>query len=148
MIIVLLVIFIILGILGRRYDYDTAGIFGSIMSFCLATVALVAMIVLICEASCASVLKDKIEMYEEENAAIETQIADIVKGYQKYEQEAFTEFSYDDAVTMVSLYPELKSDTLVQKQIEVYVENNSKIKELREQEITAEVVRWWLYFGR
>ena len=46
MIIVLLVIFIILGILGRRYDYDTAGIFGSIMSFCLATVALVAMIVL------------------------------------------------------------------------------------------------------
>lgn len=47
----------------------------------------------------------------------------------------------------VALYPELKSDTLVQSQIEVYVENNKAIKELKSSAINASVYRWWLYFG-
>ena len=53
----------------------------------------------------------------------------------------------DTAVTLVALYPELKSDTLVQSQIEVYTENNNMIKFLRDQQIKGNVSRWWLYFG-
>ena len=53
----------------------------------------------------------------------------------------------DTAVTLVALYPELKSDTLVQSQIEVYTENNNMIKFLRDQQIKCNVSRWWLYFG-
>lgn len=53
-----------------------------------------------------------------------------------------------DAMTNLALYPELKSDTLVQSQIEVYVENNKAIKELKSSAINASVYRWWLYFGK
>jgi len=94
-----------------------------------------------------SVIDDRIAMYQEENAKIEQQIADIVEQYQKYETDIFMDVAPDTAVTLVALYPELKSDTLVQSQIEVYTENNNMIKFLRDQQIKGNVSRWWLYFG-
>lgn len=57
------------------------------------------------------------------------------------------EVAPESAVTMVSLYPELKSDSLVQAQIEVYTENNKTIRDLRDKQIKGNVYRWWLYFG-
>lgn len=94
-----------------------------------------------------SVIDDRIAMYQEENSKIERQIADIVEQYQKYETDIFMDVAPDTAVTLVALYPELKSDTLVQSQIEVYTENNKMIKSLRDQQIKGDVSRWWLYFG-
>lgn len=97
--------------------------------------------------STAKVVDEKIEMYSTENGKIETQIAGVVQQYQEYEQETFDKVAPKDAMTLVTLYPELKSDELVQKQIAVYVENNEKIKELKEEKINGSVNRWWLYFG-
>lgn len=50
-------------------------------------------------------------------------------------------------MTLITLYPELKSDKLVQKQINIYVDNNKKIKILKEKQINGKVLKWWLYFG-
>ena len=94
-----------------------------------------------------SVIDDRIAMYEEENTRIEQQVADIVEQYQKYETDIFMEVAPESAVTMVSLYPELKSDSLVQSQIGIYTENNKTIKNLRDIQIKGNVYRWWLYFG-
>ena len=107
---------------------------------------IVAIVLLICVLNRVNIDK-KIALYEEENAKIEQQIADTVKQYQEYETGIFTEVSPEDSITLVALYPELKSDTLVQSQIEVYVENNKAIKELKSSAINASVYRWWLYFG-
>lgn len=90
----------------------------------------------------------KIAMYEEENTKIEQQIADVVTQYQEYEAGIFTEVAPESAMTLVALYPELKSDTLVQSQIEVYADNNKQIKELKCKAINTSVIRWWLYFGK
>ena len=90
---------------------------------------------------------EKIAMYQEENTKIEEQIATVVEQYQNYETEIFTSVKPESSVALVSLYPELKSDTLVQSQIEVYVQNNKKIKELRESKIDYANFLWWLYFG-
>ena len=109
--------------------------------------ALVGLIVVGVNVKSLSVIDDRITMYEEENARIEQQIADVVEQYQKYETDIFMEVAPESAVTMVSLYPELKSDSLVQSQIEVYTENNKTIKDLRDQQIKGNVYRWWLYFG-
>ena len=90
----------------------------------------------------------KITIYEDENTKIDQQIADAVTQYQEYEAGIFTEVSPESAMTLVSLYPELKLDTLVQSQIEVYVDNNEQIKELKSMAINASILRWWLYFGK
>ena len=109
--------------------------------------ALLGLIVVSIHVKSLSVIDSRIEMYEEENTRIEQQIADVVEQYQKYETDIFREVAPESAVTMVSLYPELKSDSLVQAQIEVYTENNKTIRDLRDKQIKGNVYRWWLYFG-
>ena len=94
-----------------------------------------------------SVIDDKIAMYQEENTKIEEQVATAVQGFQDHESKVFENATAESAITLVSLYPELKSNTLVQSQIKIYVENNEKIKELKEQKINGNIYRWWLYFG-
>lgn len=103
---------------------ETAGyglqLIGVLISI-FATIALVALLIFVIN---RVGIDKKIAMYEEENAKIEQQIADMVKQYQEYETGIFTEVTPESSIALVTLYPELKSDTLVQSQIEVYVENN------------------------
>lgn len=93
-------------------------------------------------------LDDKIAMYEEENASIEESINVTVKSYMDFEASTYGELKDKDAINLVSLFPELKSDTLVQKQIEVYIANNDKIKELKEEKIELTKSKWLLCFGK
>lgn len=93
-------------------------------------------------------IDNKIAMYEEENASIEESINVTVKSYMDFEASTYGELKDKDAINLVSLFPELKSDTLVQKQIEVYVANNDKIKELKEEKIDLSKSKWKLYFGK
>ena len=133
-------------ILYDKFDTDTycnLAIFGVALGF----VSFIAIIVLGINVKSLSVIDDRIAMYEEENARIEQQVADVVEQYQKYETDIFMEVAPESAVTMVSLYPELKSDSLVQSQIEIYTENNKIIRDLRDKQIKGNVYRWWLYFG-
>ena len=150
MILLIFGICIIMAIIGsihyEKFHTDASwnvATFGLILSVCF----FVAIIVLGFVVKSLSVIDDRIAMYEEENANIEQQIADVVEQYQKYETDIFMEVAPESAMTMVSLYPELKSDSLAQAQIEVYTENNKTIKDLRDQQIKGNVYRWWLYFG-
>ena len=132
------------------YVYDTTKVAGGVAMFCGISggiISFIALIILLINVSTLKTLDTKIEMYQTENSNIESQIADCVKQYQKYETEIFTEISPDSAITLVSLYPELKADELVKKQIETYVANNQKIKELKEKNIDGDIYRWWGYFG-
>ena len=151
MIILLTVICIALFIGGiyliDSYDYDglaagmiTVGAMGLIG-------CIVGLGIIITKVVDLKVIDEKIAMYEEENTNIESDIAVAVKGYQDYETEIFTNAANDSPIVLVSLYPELKSDELVKSQIDVYIANNEKIKELKEKKINGKVYRWWLYFG-
>ena len=93
-------------------------------------------------------IDSKIAMYEEENKSIENSIDITVKSYMDYEASTYQEIKDKDAINLVALFPELKSDTLVQKQIEVYLANNDKLKELKEKKIDLSKAKWKLYFGK
>lgn len=135
-------------ILDRKTGVDSDICFGiSGIGMVVGFFALLGLIIVGVNVKSLSVIDDRIVMYEEENARIEQQIADVVEQYQKYETDIFREVAPENAVTMVSLYPELKSDSLVQAQIEVYTENNKMIRNLRDKQIKGNVYRWWLYFG-
>ena len=116
-----------------------AVIFG-IISLCVICVCLVFM----CNGITAT---QKIEMYKEENEQIQNSIDLIVAKYMNYENDTFKELKSESPVTYVSLYPQLQSDELVKQQIDLYIENNNKIKELKEYEIDMKLGKWLLYFG-
>ena len=87
----------------------------------------------------------KITMYQEENKAIDEQVTAAVNSYKEYEKEVIN--NTGEMATVLVRFPELKSNELVNKQIEVYVTNNDKIKNLKLEKIDNQVYRWWLYFG-
>lgn len=147
MIIVLLAVFVLITIVGFIIYKETYNEGISIVGVVGTIIFAAASLGLCVQVSKYNTIDDKIEMYQEENSSIELQISECVKQYQQYESDIFAETTSNNAITLVSLYPELKSDSLVSKQLEVYVSNNRKIKELKEAQIDGSVVRWWLYFG-
>ena len=71
-------------------------------------------------------------MYEEENSKIETKVKDTVQVYMNYEQETYKSLVENaNLETLLIKYPELNSNELVKSEIEIYKENNNKIKELK-----------------
>ena len=150
MIIVFIIAAIVLFIVGciRTEHMDDFWSVVTGISVLMFGATLIATLVLSIQISNLKVIDQKIAMYQEENTKIEEQISEVVKQYQEYESGIFAEASSESAITLVALYPDLKADTLVQKQIEVYLENNETIKALKEDKINGSVKRWWLYFGR
>lgn len=92
------------------------------------------------------IIDDKIALYESENIVIEQRIDGVISNYQEYEQETFSSLKADSIDVVFSMYPELKSNELITKQIEIYMENNKKIKELKEEKLNYRIYKWWLFF--
>ncbi len=106
----------------------------------------------------AITIDEKIEMYRSENAAIEERIGSIVNSYMQYESDTYAEFSDNttapaeyngekDDIFLVTLYPELKTDTLILAQISTYFDNHQKILELENTRIQLSKCKFALYFG-
>lgn len=150
MILVFLAISILAIIVGFILDSVVVSDSGVVIGGCGAFsffICLAVTISLAVSVSNLSVADDKIKMYEEENTKIEQQIEIAVTTYQQHEKDIFVNAKSDSYIQLISLYPELKSDTLVESQIETYKENNAQIKKLKEKQIDGNVKRWWLYFG-
>ena len=150
MFLLLFVIFFILTIVfaalsSKTYDdvWEGLGIFGLIVTGILGVCVVFNLISVIS----GRTLPEKIAMYEEENKKIEEDIAIMVKEYMQYEGDTFKDVTSESAITLVNLYPELKSSELVTQQITIHTENNKKIKELKESLIEAKNAKYLLYFG-
>ena len=140
---VIAVALIVLAVLNE-YLADGFGILGCLIGL----IALIGIFVNIGFLVYGRTLDDKIAMYEQENAAIEQSVDVLVKDYYKHESDTYSSLKPENAVLFASAYPELQSNELATKQLEIYVENNNKIKELKEDQINLSKNRFWLYFGR
>lgn len=152
MLILLFIIFVGLFILGSMFisEYKHDGLKFCIQCFTSigAIIVVIMFAVIACQYSQTIVVDEMIEMYAEENENIENQINVVVNKYMEFENDTFTSLKSESSITLVSLYPELKSDQLVQTQINTYQSNNAQLKELKEQKINAKIYKWWLFFGK
>lgn len=92
-------------------------------------------------------LEEKISLMEAENSNIDTQICEIVEGYKDFEKSTLEGVSNKSANVLIQFYPELKSDELVAKQMDIYMDNKSNIVSLKKELIDQRPLKWWLYFG-
>lgn len=143
MIILLIIISIIVFVLAAIFDNDDISYFSI---WCFAVLFVIA-IFLGVSVSNGRIMDEKITMYQEENTKIEKQLDTLISNYMNYESNTYEKFKLESSITLVSMYPELKSDKLVEEQISVYEENNKKIRELKEDKVNLKVKKWWLYFG-
>ena len=149
MLILLLFIFIVLFILAIVIENNSFGIMGEF----LGTISFIGIIVTIIIIISLVVdyprnIDEKLNMYEEENQSIESKVKETIKLYMNYEQETYKNLvETADITTLLIKYPELNSNELVKHEIEIYKNNNDKIKELKEKQIDRSSYNWWLYFG-
>ena len=119
----------------------------SAVGFILAGCLLLATVIVGAEYSEVISIDEKIAMYQEENAQIETDIDEMVTAYLSHEQTVMENAKPPESVTAILLtYPELNSNTMVTKQIEIYADNNNQIKALKAEKLNLQVLRWWLFF--
>lgn len=130
-----------------RYGNDTAKFIFEISVFCLV-IFLIPFIALLMSVSNGSTIDSRIELYQSQNAEIESKVQATVASYLTHEKQTYKDLKPDNAIAVVSAYPELHSNELVKKQIEVYEDNNKKILGLKEEKLNQSVYKWWLYFGR
>lgn len=120
---------------------------GSVLGAFLLVIVTVILIVGGVNLSKERTIDNKIQMYTEENANIETSITTTVEKYLEHELNIFDNLQGEDIQTLLVVYPEINSNELVKRQIEVFIDNNNKIKELKEQKLNIEIWKFWVYFG-
>ena len=113
-----------------------------------AVIVFIALLFTIGDVAQLKVIDQKIAVYEQENTRIEQSVATMVENYINHETNTFAEITKDISPTMVfSMYPELKSNTLVEKEISIYTENQKELRELKLSRYDKELAKWWLWFG-
>lgn len=93
------------------------------------------------------IIDEKIALHESENKVIEEEIATIAQEYKTYESTTFESLKYTNPTTIVSVFPELKSNEIVKQQVNLYISNNKEIKMLKQSKLNHKLLAWWLYFG-
>lgn len=129
--------------LSKKYDVEWINAF---------TIIFIALAVLFCLLGIPGTVDSrytdkKIQMYQEENEKIEEDVSVIITQYMKHENETFDMSKIESSTVLIQMYPELKSNELVSKQIDIYNENNKKIKKLKLEKIKNQKAKFYLYFG-
>ena len=144
--VLLTILAIIIAYVSWKNCDDAIEFISSIGAVLFGIIDFIIILVIICCGADMFTIKDKIKMYEEENSKIEEQLTEIVQNYQGYEKETISNIA-DMEVAFIK-FPELKTSELVSKQMNVYIENNNKIKELKQKKIDTKIYKWLLYFGK
>jgi len=148
--VILIVGIVVLAILATKYDL-WEDCWPEILEIAMGIGFVIIVAVLIgysTDIATENIIDQKIEMYEEQNTLIESEIDAIVLEYMDFESDTYKDLKSESSITLVNLYPELKSDELVQQQIDIYMSNREKIIDLKTEKIDIAMKKWLLYFGR
>ena len=155
MFLILTIIGLIILTIGIFYDcfskdrYDMGMVFCMVGTF-MSTISALVLIVLIGVYSFNKpTISNKIEMYEEENKKVETQLVESVNMWLSHQETTFESISSIDGVTTYLVkYPELKGDSLVDELMETYKNNSKEIKQLKSREINLKGIAKIGWFGK
>lgn len=117
MLIIILMFLIIICVVSWLLDEESAGIAGLVcaLSSMGLIVSLVAFAILLISISNGSTIDSKIELYQSQNTEIESKIQATVASYLAHERQTYKDLKPDNAIAVVSAYPELHSNELVKK---------------------------------
>lgn len=145
MLTLIFILLIIATVIFFKSDYEEIGAVTAIGAF---VVGIAVIIVTVCLVDVTYRTDKMIQIYTEENEKVEKKLSSAVQNYMQYEKDIMISVSPDtDTISLISLYPDLKSDKLVESEIETYISNNNKIKELRADKTLKSTYNFLLFFG-
>lgn len=139
-----LILCIIASIILYRSDFDFLSIFSAVIACILAFVVLFLSVTYIDSMT----IDEQIVLCEQNNETLEDQISKVIDQYLSHEKDTLVSLKPEEKIFFASVtYPELKSNTLIQQQIDLYQKNKEKIYDLKTQKINRKVTAWCLFFG-
>ena len=129
-------------------DISWRGVVGVSLACTFAIMALIMIIVIPFTFSnyndVKSCIDDKIDIIEERNEEIVNATYPIVEKYIEYEGNTFKELKPTaEKLIAMSAYPTLQSNVLIQEQIKVLKENNTRLTNLKLEK--AELKSYWIW---
>ena len=94
-----------------------------------------------------STAASKLEVLNEQNEIVLKQIEPLVQQAMYYESNTYKEFKLtpENIVAFGSMYPQLQANSFIQSQINIIVENQKEIKDLRLEIASLNAYRLWLF---
>lgn len=145
------VLFFLACFIGDHVDEDSR-VFkfftgASIVSIAIGIICALMILISIGKVIGSSAIDEQINLYEDANVQIEERINSVVDDYKVYENDTLEKFDGSNGTEIISMYPELKANELIQEQMDIYYQNQTTILELKSEKIQMKPWKWWLYFG-
>lgn len=144
MLYILVVIGLILIILGIIMEDDTSLGLGAI----IITVSLLILAVTVGVYNYdKSTVDSRLSVLEEQNQVVLSQIEPIVQRALDYESNTYENFKLDanKIIAFTQLYPDLKANSFLNKQIDIILVNQEEIKQLKLAKATLNAYHFWLW---
>lgn len=144
MLYILLVIGFILLIIGMTQDEDV-----------LSSLGVGIFVIFLCVTAIAvgvynydkSTIDNRLAILEEQNQVVLSQIEPLVQHALEYESNTYTDFKLDAAevIAFTQLYPDLKANSFLNKQIDIILANQEEIKQLKLDKASLNAYHFWLW---
>ena len=144
MLYILLVIGILFFVVG--WYYDNVPVFG--IGFTLGVVGLLGVLIGIANYNKVVTTVDARQLVlEEQNQIVLSQIEPLVQQALEYESNTYKELKLDAAkvIAFTQLYPELKANSFLNKQIDIILANQEEIKQLKLDKASLNAYHFWLW---
>ncbi len=92
-------------------------------------------------------INSRLVVLEEQNQVVLSQIEPLVQQALEYESNTYKEFKLDAAkiIAFTQLYPDLKANSFLNKQIDIILANQEEIKQLKLAKATLNAYHFWLW---
>lgn len=89
----------------------------------------------------------QLEVLNEQNEIVLAQIEPLVQQAMSYESNTYKEFKLtpENIIAFGSMYPQLQANSFIQSQINIIVENQKEIKDLKLRIASLNAYRLWLF---
>jgi hypothetical protein len=97
-----------------------------------------------------STIDNKLVVLEEQNQVVLSQIEPLVKHALDYESSTYKELKLDanKLIAFTQMYPNVKANDFLNKQIEIILTNQEEIKQLKLDKASLNAYHFWLWTPR
>ena len=147
MLYILLIIGLILSIVGITQDNDALVIPGIIVFTIFLFVTAIVVGVYNYD---KSTIDSRLSVLEEQNQVVLSQIEPLVQHALEYESNTYKDFKLDanKLIAFTQLYPDLKANSFLNKQIDIILANQQEIKQLKLDKASLNAYHFWLWTSK
>lgn len=139
---------IIIGLCQSRNYYDSVREVSCVLGIAFSVITFLAILVAgIKYNSIKSTANAQMEVLNSQNETVLAQIEPLVQQALNYESNTYKEFKLtpENIVAFGNMYPQLQANSFIQSQINIIVENQKEIKDLKLRIASLNAYRLWLF---